>query len=373
MFLWYHKNMTSHSPSSDQSKTWRITKAIRQQLVNGDIEPGQKLPTYDQLEEEYQVSRATLRQVINTLKQEGLVHTAGRSGMFAAQNPSYMNRYGIVFPSVEHAIPRFWSTINLSVIELQMEHPVQFSVYQNVNGQTGTMAYRQLMEDMQNQKLAGLFLISAEDFVDHSPELLSEKTTPKLAVCHVPFGENVHDLQLDMGNWHRRAMRYLSEQGCKRIGLLKHRGVECVDFARARAHELGLELRDEDVMTIDCHQPQPAQQMIRLLMKQSAKDRPDGLVIADDNFMEHVCAGLVEADVKVGKDVHVVAHCNWPWPSPRMLPIQRLGFHANHMFYFGIRAINQMRQGKKASRKYLNIPALFEDEAVPETLELLTV
>lgn len=346
---------------------------IRQQLVSGHIEPGEKLPTYDVLERQYKVSRATLRQVINTLKQEGLIHTAGRSGMFAAQAPSYTNRIGVAFPTVDHAIPRFWSTINLAQINLQMEHPIQISVYNNVNGQTQSQSYRQLMEDMANQKLTGLFLISGDDFMRHSRAILEDQSTPKLVLCHAPTGNWIHDLELDMGNWHRRAMSYLAQKGCKRIGLMRHRGVTCVDFARERAHELGLELRDEDVLTINCHEPQPAQQMIRLLMKQPASERPDGLVIADDNFVEYVCAGLVESGVSVGTDVHVVAHCNWPWPSPKMLPIQRLGFHANHMFYFGIRALNQMRQGHKPSSRYLNIPALFENEAVPEEMGKLTV
>lgn len=364
--------MATETALLDRSKTHRIATDIRQQLVSGRIEPGEKLPTYDQLERQYKVSRATLRQVINTLKQEGLIRTAGRSGMFAAQAPSYVNRFGIAFPTVDHAIPRFWSTINLAQIHLQMEHAIHISVYNNVNGQEQSQSFNQLMEDMNNQKLTGLFLISGEDFLHHSRAVLEDKTTPKLVLCHAHTGNWIHDMALDMGNWHRRAMNYLAQQGCKRIGLLRHRGVDCIPFARERAIEHGLELRDEDVLTINCHEPQPAQQMIRLLMKQPASERPDGLVITDDNFAEYVCAGLVEAGVRVGEDVHVVAHCNWPWPSPKMLPIQRLGFHANHMFYFGIRAMNQMRQGRKPSRKYLNIPALFENEAVSEEVEILT-
>lgn len=363
--------MPSQSTLSDQSKTQRITTNIRQQLISGRIEPGGKLPTYDELERIYKVSRATLRQVINTLKQEGLIHTAGRGGMFAALTPNYTNRFGIAFPPVNQTIPRFWSAINLAIIAIQAEHPIQFSVYQNVNAQTPTPAYNQLLEDMHHQKLTGLFIIDSEDFKHCAPDILDEASTPKLAVCHAAHGQLIHNLELDMGNWHRRAMSHLAQQGCQRIALLKHQSVSCEAFAHTRAEELGLELLDQNILNINCHEPQPARQMIRLLMSQPADQRPDGLLIADDNFVEYASAGLIQANVAVGSDVHVVAHCNWPWLASSVIPVRRLGFHASHMFYFGIRAINQIRQGKEPASRYLNIPALFEDEAVPE--EKLTV
>ena len=42
------------------------------------------------------------------------------------------------------------------------------------------------------------------------------------------------------------------------------------------------------------------------------KNRPDVIFATDDNLVEPLLAGLRRAKMEPGKDVYVLAHCNWP-------------------------------------------------------------
>jgi hypothetical protein len=53
-----------------------------------------------------------------------------------------------------------------------------------------------------------------------------------------------------------------------------------------------------------------------LLMHQ--RDRPDGLIILDDNLAGPALQGLAQAGVRLGQDLDVVTHCNFP--STQRLP-----------------------------------------------------
>ncbi len=57
-------------------------------------------------------------------------------------------------------------------------------------------------------------------------------------------------------------------------------------------------------------------QLGRLLVQGAPGERPDGLVITDDNLVPDLTAGLAESGVK---DV-VVAHTNFPHPTPSAVP-----------------------------------------------------
>lgn len=57
----------------------RISADLRRQIETGVLEPGQQLPSEAELGRQYEVSRITVRQALQTLEQEGLV--AARAGL----------------------------------------------------------------------------------------------------------------------------------------------------------------------------------------------------------------------------------------------------------------------------------------------------
>ena len=98
---------------------------------------------------------------------------------------------------------------------------------------------------------------------------------------------------------------------------------------------------------------------MRLMMRAGQTDRPDGLVITNDNLVDDAIAGLVAEGINVPDDLEVVAHCNFPWPPVKIMPIQRLGLDVRAVLRLGIDLIDRRRAGKKIP-KVVTVPAVWE-------------
>lgn len=62
----------------------QVASALRRRIEDGQWKPGEKISTLDELEEEFQVARVTVRQAVDLLQKEGLVHRHQGRGTFVA-------------------------------------------------------------------------------------------------------------------------------------------------------------------------------------------------------------------------------------------------------------------------------------------------
>jgi len=97
------------------------------------------------------------------------------------------------------------------------------------------------------------------------------------------------------------------------------------------------------------------------MMRDGQVDRPDALLVTDDNLVEYATAGLVDAGVRVPTDMDVVVHCNFPWPTPSLVPVRRIGYDAAQMLRACLDIADVQRHGAPVPSPR-TIPPLFEDE-----------
>ena len=67
----------------------RVVAVLRSQMLSGEIAPGRKLPTENQLTETFGVSRTVIREAIATLAADGLVESRQGAGVFAREHPAF--------------------------------------------------------------------------------------------------------------------------------------------------------------------------------------------------------------------------------------------------------------------------------------------
>src|SRR5688572_25992449 len=67
----------------------RVVVALRSQMLSGEIAPGRKLPTENQLTETFGVSRTVIREAMATLAADGLVESRQGAGVFAREHPAF--------------------------------------------------------------------------------------------------------------------------------------------------------------------------------------------------------------------------------------------------------------------------------------------
>ena len=77
-------------------------------------------------------------------------------------------------------------------------------------------------------------------------------------------------------------------------------------------------------------------------------------------YVEYATAGFVKAGIQVPGEVEVVAHCNFPWPTPSALPLQRLGYDVRECLQIFMKMIDRQRSGEPFAPPPL--PARMEEE-----------
>jgi DNA-binding LacI/PurR family transcriptional regulator len=102
-----------------------------------------------------------------------------------------------------------------------------------------------------------------------------------------------------------------------------------------------------------------ASNAVEMMMHDS--ERPDALLVLDDNFVEQALAGLGTARIKVPKDVAVVGHANFPVAPAKVLPVRLLGYDINLLLRTCVDLIDRQRAGEQVSGKTV-MPILWEEE-----------
>lgn len=66
-------------------KYYDLMEHLRQQILSGEIKPGEKIPSENQLAEEYHVSRQTVRKALQILQNEGYIYAEHGRGTFCSE------------------------------------------------------------------------------------------------------------------------------------------------------------------------------------------------------------------------------------------------------------------------------------------------
>lgn len=351
--------------SESRARVRAAAEGIRRNILNGTHPLGSRLPTFDELVDTYGVSRATMQSIIRQLKEEGFVRTVHRSGLFVAEAPPHLSRFGLVFSSSpgEEGWSRFMAALLAEApVVVRGRESAQIVPFLGVHPDGSGEATEQLVKDVKVHRLAGLMLTR------HTGPLLEWREVAQSGIPCV--GINLSPLQApgipvintDEPMFYRKALAWLAQRRRKRVAVLAMRqfvGVKVEDCEAA-----GLQTRPHWICPVGSEFGGQTRSIVRLLLDYPAKERPDALIIATDHLVEEALATIHEAGVVIGRDIDVVAHCNWPWPVESPLPIARLGFHSHQFLNVSLDIISMIRRGEEPPLRTL-IPALFEEEWNP--------
>src|SRR5215218_307015 len=74
-------------PTSDRPVFKQIADGLRSAILSGELEPGARVPSEQELIDGYGVARGTIRQAMNLLRSEGLVRTEHGRGSYVRDRP----------------------------------------------------------------------------------------------------------------------------------------------------------------------------------------------------------------------------------------------------------------------------------------------
>jgi tRNA A-37 threonylcarbamoyl transferase component Bud32 len=218
-----------------------------------------------------------------------------------------------------------------------------------VDGRANNPEYRQLCEIEARRSAAGLLLVNSAML--YLLPVLQAPGLPRVAIgATLPHASLV---ELDFAGLIERACARLLEKGQHVVVMSPHApklaaAQECL---RARG------LRAERLLTMHAA-PIGCERLTELMFDR--QNRPDAIFVADDNLVAPVLAGLQRAGVRAGKDVYVLAHCNWPRPLGMGEGVEHLGFDVREVLCAGKDLIDAHRDGARPPTRL--VPSRFLEE-----------
>lgn len=101
---------------------YQISQQIRDQIEAGELKPGDRLPTEKELQEEFEVSRATVRRAISDLVYAGLLERRRAIGTIVARGKIEGSLYG--FGSFTNEIMKRGLTPKTKILDFRIEPAV---------------------------------------------------------------------------------------------------------------------------------------------------------------------------------------------------------------------------------------------------------
>ena len=341
-----------------------VAGGMRRAIVEGRYAPGAQLPSRTEIEARFGVSRVTVQRAMRLLHREGFIRMAGHRATYVSLQPPHLCRYALVlreFPSDRHF---YWTRYLQSLVEQAAiagaDGTRTVEVFYGISdAQHETPAFGELREAIAAQRLAGVVFVGDAGTAQH-PRAAREAGVPCVVLAHTPLAE-MDAVSLDGPGFVRRAVEAMAEGSRRGVAVLTHALQE--DVARRITHELdrcGIVTHRRWNQRVDLTHPETAANVIESVMYAGQDERPDGLIVTDDNLVEPALAGLRAAGVQPGTDIELVAHCNFPRRPGGAVGVRWLGYDIRRLLRAALEDIDARRRGEAPLP--LTIPAQFEEE-----------
>jgi DNA-binding LacI/PurR family transcriptional regulator len=276
--------------------------------------------------------------------------------------PPHLNQYALVFnlnPANPEQWSRYYQALTQAAVSFQQETGRRMLMFHGINEHADSEDRQRLIACMETQRVAGVIFTNAPFQLEKTP-ILDLPGIPRVAFGSEQMYANVPVVWGSGAQWVTKALDHLAALGRRRVAVIDHgMGPEFVMWLQAGLAKRGMVSHRRWHQYVAMRNQAGASNAVEMMMHDS--ERPDALLVLDDNFVEQALAGLGTARIKVPKDVAVVGHANFPVAPAKVLPVRLLGYDINLLLRTCVDLIDRQRAGEQVSGKTV-MPILWEEE-----------
>lgn len=351
-----------------------IVKYLKNRILSEDIAPGSFLPFRSDLIKECEASNVTVQNAINRLTADGFLRSCGSKGIMVSVYPPHKYRIGVLLPASSWPEKNFdtkWFAVEqaLDIIEKDGSH-ISFARYRvSKEMSQHDDELKKLSNALSDSLLAGVIVpFSLPDGLllplDGYPVVQHEPRNAKV-IRAVSFNHNYIAMA-------EMAVNKLLECGAKKISVIM--GAEMPAFfireiEKVLLNHKGISTKKEWIQSLSntSRGIAWAENLLKLMFCSELKERPDGLVILNENLLKPIIETLHDLDMVIGKNIHICCHSNIPTMSQVSDKIHFLAFDWCEIFRKSIWCINRFRKLDESyfGREFL-LPPKILDQFAPQ-------
>lgn len=296
-------------------KYFTLMEELKEEILSGRIQPGEKLPSENQFTVQYSLSRHTVRKALSLLEQEGYIEACHGKGTFCSEKMRHMKK-----------------SRNIAVVTTYISDYIFPRLIQGIDNVLSEQGYSIILKNTGNsrQKEAKCLEELLQKDIDG---LIIEPSKSQLSCRHPGLYENLEKYQIpyifiqgiytemkdkphilmDDARGGYLVTKYLLEQGHRRItgffkaddiqGIQRHKG-----YVRA-LQEAGIPY-DPDLVVwfhTEDRRSKPSM-MVKEMVKTGSL--PHGIVCYNDQIAVQVIESLEDCGLQVPKDISVTGYDN---------------------------------------------------------------
>ena len=286
------------NPDSQESKYWKLMSELKQKIVDGTYQAGDKMPSENELAAFYQVSRHTVRKALAILEHEGYIYAVHGKGTFCSEMgrhtktsrniavvTTYLSDY--IFPSVIQGIDQVMTENGYSIILKNTK---------NSSSAEGKCLEELLSKDIALYKKLEEFHIPYV-FIQGTMEQLSDR--PYVMMDDFKGGYLITKYLLSLG--HRKILGMFKADD--RQGIERHRG-----YAKA-LQEYGV-FYDPDRIIWFHTEDRAVKPFARLRAMAASGIKFDSVVCYNDQIAIKTIQTLFQLGLRVPEDISVTGYDN---------------------------------------------------------------
>lgn len=340
-----------------------IADELRREIISGIHRPGQRLPTRAELTQRYGVSNLTVQRSLDKLAQDGFIVAHVGAGTFVAERLPHLTNYALLFPTrlaPESRPNLFWTTL-ARCAERVSGDSAKFTVFEGFLGREGFEGYDRLLADLRASRVAGL-IFASDPFPLRGTPLIETPGIPRTGFMSKSLG-GMPIVDMDSEGFLERAAQRLAELGRKRVAVIviDRRPITFAQTAVRVLNQNGLHCPPHWVLAGSLESPHWVGHMLQLLMSLPERQRPDGLILTDQNHAGPALESLREFGCAMPRDLAVIAHCNFPLLEQENAPVMWLGYDVAAGLRQCMTNIDDLRAGREPRRR-TRLQACFADE-----------
>lgn len=295
-------------------KYLKIKNQIEEVINQGEIKPGDKLPTESELTGKYNVSRHTVRKALNILQQEGLLEKKQGVGTFVSESIKKESKnIGFVSISLQDYI--FGDILN-GVDEVFHERGYQILLGNSKDDQTRE---KEILKEFFKKNIDGLIIEPAKSAFNYSNldllERFLENQIPVVILDSKFENERFNYITVDDKKGGFMATNYLIEIGHKNVGIV-YKELHKPAVGRFKGYKLALEQKGIPVFnnlvkgyyTSEIKSSEKFEEEVTSLIGELVENipRPTAIFCSNDQVAILVKEILARLDIKVPGDISLI-------------------------------------------------------------------
>ncbi|RMD83655.1 MAG: GntR family transcriptional regulator [Lentisphaerae bacterium] len=309
--IMYNVNIGIHKMSTfverKPSVYHQIAEHIEQQIRQGILRPGQKLPPTQDLAQEFGVAMRTIQRSMEILARRTLITRIPRQGSFVNKHINTRTLGMLVNSEVfTQCGYEFHQSLLHTIRRLALDRGWNSQIYFLDSARELSSVLPLIKDDIRNGKIRGIIAVNARNYYH---ELALDTTFPW---CTTRAAIDYRRLAYDM-------CRYLLSRGYRNIMLIRHSEGHSKgkDVDGALQYEGYMEAMREAGVSVPPYGrgilasfARPAFEGLNRLLVEAGDNRIEAVMVMNDRATEGVVMALLNNGLKIPEDVALITHAN---------------------------------------------------------------